>query len=195
MWRVPGARPGMTDKWFFMIRRGTNITRLIFSFVSLEGKKPVESEYYWQSDFLPVLATRIASFDCKGGVKLEQASTRVAELLDQADQALSAAETGLEKEADLAEILAQAQKSATLLFTAFIQAKGEEAPAGASLRALWNRCVELEAEFADLEETVEYLIVESPVEDLDIEDLGEIVDAANEIWDFVVGFFPESDLP
>lgn len=128
-------------------------------------------------------------------MEMEQTTTGLAELLNQADQLLSTAETGVENGADLAEILTQAQKSATILFTAFIRLKGGEVPAEGSLLAFWNRCVELEAEFSELKETVEYLIVESPIEDLDIEDLGEIVDAANEIWDFAVGFFPESALP
>lgn len=111
-----------------------------------------------------------------------------------ADQALTSAEESLDNGAGAAEVLQQVQKSATLLLRTFIRYKGEE-PLSQSLKACWSQCLSLESEFAELEETVEYLLVDEPAEDLDEEDLGEIVDATNEIWDFVIGFFPEEVLP
>lgn len=111
-----------------------------------------------------------------------------------ADQALTAAEEALEKGSEASEVLQKVEQYATLLLRTFIRYKGEE-PLSHSLKACWSQCLSLESEFAELEETVEYLVVEEPEEDLDVEDLGEIVDAANEIWDFVIGFFPEDVLP
>lgn len=111
-----------------------------------------------------------------------------------ADQALTAAEEALENGTGAAEVLQKVEQSATLLLRTFIRYKGEE-PLSHSLKACWSQCVSLESEFAELEETIDYLVVDAPPEDLDVEDLGEIVDATNEIWDFVIGFFPEEVMP
>jgi HEPN domain-containing protein len=124
---------------------------------------------------------------------LELANAAITELLTQSDQALTAAEEGME-ELSASAVIPSTQRSTMLLLKAFIVLKGEE-PAGDSLRELWNQCVALESEFLELEETIEYLLVESPLEDLDAEDVGEIIDAANEAWDFMIGFFPENVLP
>ena len=124
---------------------------------------------------------------------MELTNSAITELLAQSDQALTAAEEGME-ELSAPVVIPNTQKSTMLLLKAFIVLKGEE-PTGNSLRELWNQCVALESEFTQLEETIEYLIVESPSEDLDEEDVGEIIDAANEAWDFMIGFFPESVLP
>ncbi|HEX2954793.1 MAG TPA: HEPN domain-containing protein [Bacillota bacterium] len=125
---------------------------------------------------------------------METVTKGIKQELEQADQALTSMEEVLEKKELAPEIIPMAQQSGVALMRAFLLLKGEE-PAGSNLRNLWNQCATVEAEFLEIQELIDYITPDEPLDDLDSEDFSEILDAANELWDFVVGFFPEDYLP
>ena len=125
---------------------------------------------------------------------METVSGGVKRALAEADQALSSAEEILELKPVAPEILPMVQSAAGSLLKAFIHYRGET-PIRLELQSLWQQCVSLEPEFLELQETLECLSPDSPADDWDAEDFSEILDAANEVWDFTVGFLPEACLP
>lgn len=126
---------------------------------------------------------------------MEANKNGVKQALERADQALTTMEEILENKDAAPEILPMAQLASVALLRAFVMFRGEE-PDGSNLQSLWNQCVALEAEFLEFKETMDYLTPEAePDEDWDSEDYSEVLDAANELWDFVVGFLPENLLP
>jgi HEPN domain-containing protein len=125
---------------------------------------------------------------------LETVAKDIQQELERADQALTSMEEVLETKELAPEIIAMGQQSGSALLRAFLLLKGEE-PSGANLRHLWNQCAGIEPEFLEIQEIIDYLMPDEPWDDLDSEDFSEILDAANELWDFVVGYFPENYLP
>ncbi|HHU51854.1 MAG TPA: hypothetical protein GXZ36_08560 [Firmicutes bacterium] len=76
-----------------------------------------------------------------------------------------------------------------LLLQAFLIYKGEKNTEEESIDQLFSRCAYLEEDFYNLEEAIAYLTMED--HHLTAEEIADQIDAANEVWDFVLGCLPE----
>lgn len=110
--------------------------------------------------------------------------------LNEAHNHLTEAEE-LMNEGKAKEVLLHCRKAVAAVFEAFLIYRGEECGKGMGIDQLFSCCAALEDEFYSLEDLLAFLTMDEDVDELDEEDLAELVDAANEIWDFVLSFLPE----
>lgn len=90
------------------------------------------------------------------------------------------AEGEAKSEADFAASLAAFRQGISSLFSAFLMDNEVAVPKQVTLRELFTNCSALEPEFEAIEAEVDW--IEYPESD----DSEELVDMANEIWDFVI---------
>jgi|GEM_PF-1422773 len=125
-------------------------------------------------------------------IKKEMVIASVQAYLNKAHHFLTQAEELADKrQAEGEEVITHCEKALLLLFKAFLMFKGEKTEEGVGIDQLYSRCASLAEDFYALEETIAYLTVEENLEELDQEELGDKVDAVNEVWDFVLSFLPE----
>ncbi|HEY8343651.1 MAG TPA: hypothetical protein VIL66_00460 [Bacillota bacterium] len=102
---------------------------------------------------------------------------------------VEAEELANQGQADVRKINDWCMQALVLLLQAFLIFKGEENTEEESIDQLFSRCAYLEEDFYDLEETIAYLTMEDP--HLSAEEIADKIDAANEVWDFLLGCLPE----
>jgi hypothetical protein len=107
----------------------------------------------------------------------------VGELLEEADQLFEQAEAMIVKEPG--EGLQKFRTGVSNLLKAFLIIH-EKAPLG-ELRELFMQCRQIEPEFETISDELDYFYIPKLAEmDSEI-----ICDAANEVWDLVIGLMPE----
>ena len=107
----------------------------------------------------------------------------VQDLLEEADLLFEQAEAMIVKEPD--EGLHKFQAGVSKLLQGFLIAHGKE-PVG-ELKQLFQQCQEIESEFETVRDELDYFFIPQ----LAAMDSEIICDAANEVWDLVIGLIPE----
>jgi hypothetical protein len=107
----------------------------------------------------------------------------VEDLLEEADQLFEQAESMIVKEPG--EGLQKFRTGVNNLFKAFLMAH-EKAAIG-ELKQLFQQCCQIEPEFETISDELDYFFIPQLVES----DSELICDAANEVWDLVLGLMPE----
>jgi hypothetical protein len=107
----------------------------------------------------------------------------VEDLLEEADQLFEQAEEMIVKEPG--EGLQKFRNGVSNLFKAFLISHGKM-PLG-EIKQLYFQCREIEPEFETIGDELDYLFIPQLAET----DSELICDAANEVWDLVIGMMPE----
>lgn len=107
----------------------------------------------------------------------------VEDLLEEADQLFEQAEAMIVKEPG--EGLQKFRTGVSNLLKAFLLAH-EKAPVG-ELKQLFLQCQQIEPEFETISDELDYFYIPQLAET----DSELICDAANEVWDLVIGLIPE----
>ncbi|NLY92257.1 MAG: hypothetical protein GX081_11725 [Firmicutes bacterium] len=108
-------------------------------------------------------------------------------LLAEADHWLKEAERASDQE----KTLTYCQKAISELLFAFLWAKGEPEAVNSSLTLLklWEECVRLEPEILPLAANLRFFLEKEALSSAVDKDL--LLDAANEVWDFIFGSLTE----
>ncbi len=107
----------------------------------------------------------------------------VEDYLEEADQLFQDGERMIVREP--VEGLKRFQQGVTYLLQGYLVSQDGEP--GSDLKAVFEQCKQLEPEFESIEGELDYFFMPQLAEvDSEI-----VCDAANEIWDFVIGLIPE----
>ncbi len=110
----------------------------------------------------------------------------VDKLMDEAFKLFEEAEINIDS--GLPESITLFRQAVLNLLNAYLFIKGVERHGG--LAELFHECSKVNSEFETIQSEIEYLISVSP-EEVDGE---ELIDKANEIWDFIEGLLMEIEL-